>query len=175
MLRVDVGDTVGLSYRVFLKYEAGFGDLEIGWRYLISLIICRYPEVVTPAQSFYRTLRKNTILFTYDQGGTTYGQESHCVRSTQKLCEYGTRSTKSHINTDRCAASFFTMVSSSNAVSDDDSALDESEQLNLPLDVALRQQRIQAWHPVLDPVWVIFALFYLGVIFVPTGTYRIHL
>jgi hypothetical protein len=70
----------------------------------------------------------------------------------------------------RGAASFFTMVSSSNAPSDDDSALDESEQLNLPLDVALRQQRIQAWHPVLDPVWVIFALFYLGVIFVPTGT-----
>jgi hypothetical protein len=65
------------------------------------------------------------------------------------------------------------MVSSSNAPSDDDSALDESEQLNLPLDVALRQQRIQAWHPVLDPVWVIFALFYLGVIFVPTGTCRI--
>jgi hypothetical protein len=62
------------------------------------------------------------------------------------------------------------MVSSSNAASDDDSALDESEQLNLPLDVALRQQRIQAWHPVLDPVWVILALFYLGVIFVPTGT-----
>jgi hypothetical protein len=66
------------------------------------------------------------------------------------------------------------MVSSSNAPSDDDSALDESEQLNLPLDVALRQQRIQAWHPVLDPVWVIFALFYLGVIFVPTGKYRIN-
>jgi hypothetical protein len=66
------------------------------------------------------------------------------------------------------------MVSSnSNAASDDDSALDESEQLNLPQDVALRQQRIQAWHPVLDPVWVIFALFYLGVIFVPTGKYRI--
>jgi hypothetical protein len=66
------------------------------------------------------------------------------------------------------------MATSSNERSDDDSALDESEQLNLPPDVALRQQRIQAWHPVLDPVWVIFALFYLGVIFVPTGTYRIH-
>jgi hypothetical protein len=56
---------------------------------------------------------------------------------------------------------------------DDDSALEESEQFNRPLDNALRQQRIEAWHPVLDPVWVIFALFYLGVIFVPTGTYFI--
>jgi hypothetical protein len=48
--------------------------------------------------------------------------------------------------------------------------LDESEQLSRPLNVALYQQRIQAWHPVLDPTWVICALLYLAIIFVPTGT-----
>jgi hypothetical protein len=57
------------------------------------------------------------------------------------------------------------------ALDDDESVLDEAEQTNRPLNTALNQQRIQAWHPVLDPVWVIFALFYLGVILVPTGTY----
>jgi hypothetical protein len=52
---------------------------------------------------------------------------------------------------------------------DDDSALDISEQTQRPLDIALNQQRIPAWHPILDPVWVIVALFYLGVILVPVG------
>lgn len=49
---------------------------------------------------------------------------------------------------------------------DDDSALDPGEQTQRPRDVALMQQRIDAWHPILDPVWVIVALFYLGVILV---------
>jgi len=53
---------------------------------------------------------------------------------------------------------------------DDEDVLDISEQTNRPLDDALHQQRVQAWHPILDPVWVIVALFYLGVILVPTGT-----
>jgi hypothetical protein len=52
---------------------------------------------------------------------------------------------------------------------DDDSALDECEQTMRPADVALHQQRIDAWHPILDPVWVIVALLYLGVIMVPVG------
>mmetsp|Transcript_22771 Transcript_22771/g.63309 ORF Transcript_22771/g.63309 Transcript_22771/m.63309 type:complete len:395 (+) Transcript_22771:113-1297(+) len=56
---------------------------------------------------------------------------------------------------------------------DDEDVLDISEQTNRPLDDALHQQRVQAWHPILDPVWVIVALFYLGVILVPTG-YKIH-
>lgn len=54
---------------------------------------------------------------------------------------------------------------------DDESVLERSEQTNRPPDVALAQQRIQAWHPILDPLWVIIALFYLGVIMVPVGTY----
>ena len=53
---------------------------------------------------------------------------------------------------------------------DDESVLDISEQTNRPNDVALAQQRIPAWHPILDPVWVIIALFYLGAILVPVGT-----
>jgi hypothetical protein len=55
---------------------------------------------------------------------------------------------------------------------EDESVLDISEQTNRPPDVALAQQRIQAWHPVLDPVWVIIGLFYLGVILVPVGTFQ---
>lgn len=35
---------------------------------------------------------------------------------------------------------------------DEDSALDISEQTNRPPDVALLQQRILAWQPILDPV-----------------------
>jgi hypothetical protein len=53
---------------------------------------------------------------------------------------------------------------------DDDDVLDPSEQTQRPIDNALNQQRLNAWHPVLDPVFVIVALFYLGVIMVPVGT-----
>ena len=52
---------------------------------------------------------------------------------------------------------------------EDEDVLDMSEQTNRPKDDALHQQRVQAWHPILDPVWVIVTLFYLGVILVPTG------
>lgn len=55
---------------------------------------------------------------------------------------------------------------------DDDSALDPSEQTQRPVDNALNQQRINAWNPILDPVFVIVALFYLGVILVPVGKFR---
>lgn len=53
---------------------------------------------------------------------------------------------------------------------DNDSALDPSEQTQRPADTALNQQRVNAWHPILDPVWCTIALFYLGVILIPTGT-----
>jgi hypothetical protein len=62
----------------------------------------------------------------------------------------------------------------SNAASDDDSALDESEQLNLPLDVALRQ--LNVFKPGIL-CWISLRVILLslppGVIFVPTGT-RLH-
>jgi hypothetical protein len=52
---------------------------------------------------------------------------------------------------------------------DNNSALDIAEQTQRPTDNALNQQRVDAWHPILDPVWVIIALFYLGIILVPVG------
>ena len=54
---------------------------------------------------------------------------------------------------------------------DDDSALDISEQTNRPLDVALYQQRVKAWSPILDPWWVIAGLLYFGIIMVPVGEF----
>ena len=55
---------------------------------------------------------------------------------------------------------------------DDDDILDLAEQTNRPVDDSIHQQRVQAWHPILDPLWVIIGLFYLGIIFVPTSTYE---
>ena len=55
---------------------------------------------------------------------------------------------------------------------DDESVLEPSEQTNRPPDVAFAQQRIPAWHPILDPLWVIIGLFYLGVILVPVGKWN---
>jgi len=52
---------------------------------------------------------------------------------------------------------------------EDESVLDISQQTKRPLDFALRQQRIESWNPILDPVWVIGALFVLGIVFVPVG------
>ena len=63
------------------------------------------------------------------------------------------------------------MASSTLKNEDDESVLSLSEQTNRPADVALHQQRIPAWYPILDPVWVIIALFYLGIIMIPVGQY----
>lgn len=52
---------------------------------------------------------------------------------------------------------------------DDEPVLPLEEQTNRPPDLALHQQRIPAWSPILDPVWVIIGLFYLGIIMVPVG------
>jgi hypothetical protein len=57
---------------------------------------------------------------------------------------------------------------------EDDDVLDPSEQTQRPIDCALNQQRLNAWHPILDPVFVIVALFYLGVIMVPVGMLSIY-
>jgi hypothetical protein len=59
----------------------------------------------------------------------------------------------------------------SNNENDNNSDLDISEQTQRPVDNAFNQQRINAWHPILDPVFVIIGLFYLGIIMVPTGTF----
>uniref|UniRef100_A0A7S3PBZ4 ALA-interacting subunit n=1 Tax=Amphora coffeiformis TaxID=265554 RepID=A0A7S3PBZ4_9STRA len=60
-------------------------------------------------------------------------------------------------------------MAAASELDDDESVLEPSEQTNRPPDVAFAQQRIPAWHPILDPLWVIIALFYLGAILVPVG------
>ena len=52
---------------------------------------------------------------------------------------------------------------------DDESILDLADQTMRPTDNAVQQQRIEAWHPVLDPELVIYAFLVLAVIFIPTG------
>lgn len=52
---------------------------------------------------------------------------------------------------------------------EDDSILDLADQLNRPPDVALQQQRVKAWHPILDPEWMIYGYLILAVIFIPLG------
>lgn len=44
--------------------------------------------------------------------------------------------------------------------------------LDRPADVALRQQRLKDWKPILDPKWVIGALAVLAAIFIPVGTFQ---
>lgn len=54
---------------------------------------------------------------------------------------------------------------------EDEEVLTLDEQTRRPLDTALRQQRIAAWYPYLDPWWVVATLLILAAIFIPTGTY----
>jgi hypothetical protein len=52
---------------------------------------------------------------------------------------------------------------------DDDSVLELAEQVNRPGDIDVQQQRIPAWHPILDPEWMIYSYLILAVIFIPLG------
>jgi hypothetical protein len=53
----------------------------------------------------------------------------------------------------------------------DDSQTDKSKPQGTrqPADTALKQQRMNAWSPILDPVWVIATLFIIAACFIPTG------
>ena len=42
-----------------------------------------------------------------------------------------------------------------------------------PANVALTQQRMKAWQPLLDPKWIIAAYLAIGIIFIPTGKFCI--
>jgi hypothetical protein len=55
-------------------------------------------------------------------------------------------------------------------MSTDDPIPPLEEQTKRPIDTALRQQRVRAWYPILDPWWVIGAFVILGAVFVPVGT-----
>jgi cytochrome c-type biogenesis protein CcmH/NrfG len=52
---------------------------------------------------------------------------------------------------------------------EDESVLPIEEQTQRPNDVAVQQQRIEAWSPILDPEWVIYTLLILAVILIPVG------
>jgi hypothetical protein len=54
---------------------------------------------------------------------------------------------------------------------DDESVLSLSKQTNRPKDVPIQQQRINAWHPILDPNWMIVSYLILALIMIPFGTY----
>ena len=55
------------------------------------------------------------------------------------------------------------------------SNIDENDEEPTPLksrkpsDVALTQQRMKSWQPLLDPKWIIAAYLAIGIIFIPTG------
>ena len=56
---------------------------------------------------------------------------------------------------------------------DDNEEVPLSEQTRRPLDTAFRQQRVNAWYPVLDPWYVAGAFIALAAIFIPTGEFQV--
>jgi hypothetical protein len=52
---------------------------------------------------------------------------------------------------------------------DDESMPDLIDQVNLPSDVALQQQSILAWSPILHPEWMIYTFLIMAMILIPTG------
>ena len=53
---------------------------------------------------------------------------------------------------------------------EEESVLEDDEQTMRPKDVAVQQQRVFAWHPILDPEWAIYSFLILAVIMIPVGT-----
>jgi hypothetical protein len=56
---------------------------------------------------------------------------------------------------------------------DHESTADLADELMRPKDVAVQQQRVLAWHPILDPNWVIYSFLILAVVMIPLGTFSI--
>jgi len=56
---------------------------------------------------------------------------------------------------------------------EDEDHLPLSEQSNRPSDIPIQTQTIAAWHPILDPNWVIFTYLALAVIMIPFGYYLV--
>ena len=46
---------------------------------------------------------------------------------------------------------------------------DTTPKTRRPKDVALTQQRMKSWQPLLDPKWIIITYLCIGIIFIPTG------
>jgi hypothetical protein len=52
---------------------------------------------------------------------------------------------------------------------DDSSVLPLDEQTMRPPDLAVYQQRVVAWHPILDPNWMIYSYLILAAVLIPIG------
>ena len=63
-------------------------------------------------------------------------------------------------------------MASTTRTKDDEDHLPLSEQTNRPSDIPIQTQTIAAWHPILDPNWVIFTYLALAAIMIPFGTLR---
>ena len=48
---------------------------------------------------------------------------------------------------------------------------DANPKTRRPKDVALTQQRMKSWQPLLDPKWIIITYLCIGIIFIPTGKF----
>ena len=60
---------------------------------------------------------------------------------------------------------------SNNDDGESSSILPLDEQTMRPPDRAVQQQRVRAWHPILDPNWMIFSYLVLAVVMIPVGTF----
>jgi hypothetical protein len=65
--------------------------------------------------------------------------------------------------------SHLTQHSTKTMLDDNENVLDLADQTQRPWDVALHQQRIPAWNPILHPVWCIVTFYMLAAICIPTG------
>jgi hypothetical protein len=59
------------------------------------------------------------------------------------------------------------------SLEDDESVPDLADQVNRPSDVAIQQQRIRAWHPILDPEWMIYSFLIMAMILIPVGKFYV--
>mmetsp|Transcript_45500 Transcript_45500/g.110705 ORF Transcript_45500/g.110705 Transcript_45500/m.110705 type:complete len:450 (+) Transcript_45500:388-1737(+) len=59
----------------------------------------------------------------------------------------------------------------SNDDGESSSVLPLDEQTMRPPDRAVQQQRVRAWHPILDPNWMVFSYLILAVVMIPVGYY----
>lgn len=61
------------------------------------------------------------------------------------------------------------------AADDDTVVLPLEKQTQRPEDRALQQQRVEAWHPILDPNWMIYSYLILAAVMIPVGTFLVRL
>ena len=77
-----------------------------------------------------------------------------------------------HTTTDSAINKKHGSSSNANAKDDDDEERTTSiTKSRRPANVALTQQRMKAWQPLLDPKWIIAAYLAIGIIFIPTGKF----